>query len=78
MGWKVKDVQEQRFRFMEEYEREDLSLSRLCQSYGISRPTAYKWIERYEEEGWAGLQDRSRAPHHRARAMTEGRSGSWR
>jgi len=72
MGWKVKDVQEQRLQVIEEYEREDLSLSRLCQSYGISRPTAYKWIDRYEEEGLTGLQDRSRAPHHRARAMTEG------
>ena len=72
MGWKVKDVQEQRFRFIEEYRREDLSLSGLCQSYGISRPTAYKWIERYEEEGLEGLQDRSRAPHHPARAMAEG------
>jgi len=72
MGWKVKDVQEQRFRFIEEYDREDVSLSALCQSYGISRPTAYKWIERYQEEGLGGLQDRSRAPHHPARAMAEG------
>ncbi len=72
MSWKVKDVQEQRFSFIEEYEREDLSLSALCQSYGISRPTGYKWIERYEQEGLGGLQDRSRAPHHRARAIAEG------
>ena len=62
MGWKVKDAQEQRFRFIEDYEREDVSLSALCQSHGISRPTAYKWIGRYEEEGLDGLQDRSRAP----------------
>lgn len=72
MGWKVKDVQEQRFGFIEEYEREDLSLSALCRGHGISRPTAYKWIERYEEEGLCGLQDRSRAPHHRAREIGEG------
>jgi putative transposase len=71
MGWKVKDVQEQRFRFIEEYEREEVSLSALCQSHGISRPTAYKWIWRYEQEGLDGLQDRSRAPHHPARAMGE-------
>ena len=28
---------------------------------------AYKWKERYEQEGWAGLQARSRAPQHIAR-----------
>jgi putative transposase len=72
MGWKVKDMQEQRFCFIEEYRREELSLSALCHSYGISRPTAYKWIERYEEQGLGGLQDQSRAPHHPARAMAEG------
>lgn len=29
---------------------------------GISRKTAYKWIERFRERGRAGLQDRSRRP----------------
>jgi transposase-like protein len=29
-----------------------MSVTDLCHEYGISRPTAYKWIKRYEE-GWA-------------------------
>ena len=30
---------------------------------GKSIPWSYKWQARYEGEGWAGLQERSRAPH---------------
>ncbi|MGA7272818.1 MAG: helix-turn-helix domain-containing protein [Acidimicrobiia bacterium] len=32
-----------------------------------SRGWAYKWKDRFEQEGWAGLQARSRAPQHIAR-----------
>jgi putative transposase len=37
-------------------------MAELCQRYGISRPTGYKWLERYELGGEGALQDRSRAP----------------
>ncbi len=37
-------------------------MAELCERYGISRKTGYKWIERFEEEGRHGLDDRSRAP----------------
>ncbi len=33
-----------------------------CRRFGISRPTGYKWLTRYEESGLSGLLDRSRAP----------------
>jgi transposase InsO family protein len=33
----------------------------LCRRYGITRPTAYKWVNRYEEEGIEGLKCRSHA-----------------
>ncbi len=36
----------------------------LARRYGISRKTAYKWIERYEIGGPAGLIDRSRRAAH--------------
>ena len=36
----------------------------LCQRFGISAPTGYKWLRRYAAEGPAGLADRSRRPHH--------------
>jgi len=35
-----------------------------CRYYGISRPTFYKWLHRYEELGEDGLRDGSSRPHH--------------
>ena len=37
-------------------------MSDLCREFGISRQTGYKFRDRFEEEGWAGLHDASRAP----------------
>ena len=34
----------------------------LCERYGISRKTGYKWVARVAEDGRRGLQERSRAP----------------
>ena len=39
-------------------------MEELCERYGISRKTGYKWRDRFEEEDLAGLEDRSHAPHH--------------
>ena len=39
------------------------SMTSLCEQYGISRKTGYKWVQRYEAEGLLGLADRSRRPH---------------
>ena len=35
-----------------------------CRYYGISRPTFYNWLRRYEEFGEDGLRDRSCRPKH--------------
>ena len=45
-------------------------ISELARRRGVSRKTAFKWIERYEQEGWEGLRDQSRAPHHQPRAIS--------
>ena len=39
------------------------TMSELCRSFGVSRKTGYKWIERYKNGGPGELSDRSRAPH---------------
>jgi len=38
------------------------NIRELCRRFGISPPTAYKWLERYRREGSAGLLERSRRP----------------
>ncbi len=40
------------------------NISDLCRRYKITRRTGYKWLERYSEEGIAGLLDNSKRPHH--------------
>ena len=42
--------------------KEGWRVSRVARALGISRATAYKWLWRHEEEGEAGLEDRSSAP----------------
>ena len=64
MPFKGTSAMDQKTRFIADYLTGFFSHTELCHSYGISRPTGYKWIDRYEAEGSAGLVDRSRCPHH--------------
>ncbi|MGH2507509.1 MAG: integrase core domain-containing protein [Ktedonobacteraceae bacterium] len=36
----------------------------LCRQFGISRPTGYTILSRYEKEGWEALEEGSRRPAH--------------
>ncbi len=47
------------------------NVAEICRRFGVSRRTAYKWIERFELEGPAGLADRSRRPHRSPGQTTE-------
>lgn len=62
MPWEETTPMEERFRFVEDFESALYSVTELCERYGISRKTGYKWLNRYGVEGEAGLRDRSRAP----------------
>jgi transposase len=63
MPWKENRILDQRLQFLSSYQKEEMSVADLCRAYGISRPTAYRWINRYNETGPEGLVDRSRRPH---------------
>jgi transposase InsO family protein len=41
----------------------EANLRQLCRRFAISPAVGYKWLDRYEREGAAGLVDRSRRPH---------------
>ena len=60
MSWKEKTVEQSREEFVLAALSGEENISQLCRRYGISRPTGYKWIQRYQagEE----LSDRSRRP----------------
>ena len=62
MPWRETSPMDQRMRFVLACEDSIFSVSELCARFGISRKTAYKWLERYADAGVNGLADRSRAP----------------
>jgi transposase len=70
MPWKESRILDQRLQFLSSYQKEEMSVADLCREYGISRPTGYRWINRYNETGPEGLVDRSR-PHGCSHATLE-------
>lgn len=63
MPWCEMSPMDQRLEFIRAYETELFTMTELAAQYGVSRKTAYKWLERYEAEGKGGMLDRSRRPH---------------
>ena len=72
MPWKVTDVLEERTRFVLEYDSGSFTMAELCRIYGIARKTGYEWVERYEVEGLAGLQDRRYGAGHHPNQTSSG------
>ena len=71
MPWLETSLMEQRERFIEDHGVGLYTMTELCERYGISRKSGYKWLERFGEEGRKGLVDRSRAPHHCPHQISE-------
>src|SRR5256885_5851884 len=63
MPWKECAPMDEKLLFIADHLRGGAPLSELCRRYGISRKTAYKWVERYRQLGMDGLQERSRRTH---------------
>lgn len=53
---------EEKLRFVYEYERDEQTMTELCERYGIARETGYVWLRRYRERGIEGLVELNRAP----------------
>ena len=73
MPWMETNPLEERFRFVLDFESGQWAMTELCERYGISRPTGYKWVAR-NGPGGSGLEELSRAPHrcpHRTTARIE-------
>jgi transposase InsO family protein len=62
MPWKVRSLMSSKKEFILLALSCQGNVSELCRRFGISRKTAYKWINRYATEGEAGLLERSRKP----------------
>lgn len=63
MPWKEVTHMEELTRFIMMAQSGRFTLTDLCEQFGISRKTGYKHLERYAQEGLAGLEPRSHRPH---------------
>ena len=71
MPWKKSEPMEERIEFALKAMRA-LNFRALCQEYGISAKTGYKWKERFLREGVEGMAEESRRPKSSPEQMPEG------
>jgi len=65
MPWEAKHVMDLRIEFVLKAKKQEASFSGLCREFGISRPTGYLWLQRFEEAASVtGLAERSRRPRY--------------
>lgn len=62
MPWEETKPMSERAKFAALHAEGLYSLTELCERFGVSRKTGYKWLARYEAAGVEGLRERSRAP----------------
>lgn len=68
MPWNECERMDERLRFVARV-LEGENMSALCREFGISRPTGYKFFNRYKDLGLEGLEDRSRRPYRHANKL---------
>jgi transposase InsO family protein len=71
MVWKETCAMEERMRFVMAIVENQEPMAAACRRFAVSRKAGYKWLDRYEQEGAAGLADRSRAPLTHPHALSE-------
>jgi putative transposase len=64
MPWDQISTMDQKRLFIADYLARSFTIVELCERYDVSRPTGYKWIERFLDRGVAGLEELSRRPRH--------------
>ena len=69
MPWKEIQVMEERLKFIAAYLEGEWTMSELWRAYGISRPTGYEVLARYQAHGLDGVRERSRAAQHHPNQM---------
>lgn len=71
MPWRDTTKMEQKIEFINEWRSGRFTITELCRSFDISRPTAYKWIERFTERGLEGLEELERSPRNHPNKTAE-------
>jgi putative transposase len=63
MPWRERSPMDERVQFIGDYQRQLFTMTELCDRYGVSRKTGYKWVARYQADEACGLRARSSRPH---------------
>ena len=69
MPWKETCAMDEKMSFIVGRLKGDLTMTELCEQFGISRDTGYELWRRYQAQGPTGLKPLSRAPHRPGQAM---------
>lgn len=69
MPWKETNVLEERMKFVVAWKNGGWSHSDLCDEFGISRVTGYKYLRQYELYGIDGLKNKSRRPKQHPKSV---------
>ncbi len=62
MPWDQTSTMDQKRLFIADYLTRSFTIVELCARYGVSRPTGYKWIRRFLNHGYSGLEELPRRP----------------
>jgi transposase InsO family protein len=62
MPWQEETIMSLKQEFIQRALAREQPFSQLCQAFGITRKTGYALLERYQQEGTAGLVPRSKRP----------------
>ena len=71
MPWKEVDKMTEKEKFINEALKAEKPFKHLCNEFGISEKTGYKWKNRFYADGKAGLQEQSRATKTHSNALEE-------
>ena len=73
MPWKETCAMQEKFKMMTAYQNREFTMAELCRRFGVSRKTAYKWWERFQQGGGhpSSLATRSHANHAHPNAIPD-------
>jgi len=71
MAWRITKVKDQRKQFIKNVLQYEQSFTDICEEFGISRQTGYKWLRRYKNQGESGLEDRKSSRHTQDRKTSK-------
>lgn len=71
MPWQEESLVSQRYGLIEKILLGERPISSISKEYGVSRKTAYKWLNRYKSSGIEALSNQNRAPYHQPNKSDE-------